>query len=950
MQSNGTLSSFLSQCRIKNKKTQPFTHTRIGSEALHIFGGSYYIPKNSSDSSEKSVYDTFLPLYIKHVILGNQPEYLTEKQLLTNSPILLDFDFRYDSSITERQHDISTIYDILEIYINILCEEFVDIPHSTQFPIFIFEKNDVVQKENFTKDGIHIIIGISLDKPAQILLREKVLSIIHDQIDDIPIINEWSDVIDYSIVSGNTNWQLYGSRKPGCEPYKLTHHLIYEMISESQSWKIIKKNIEQFDYANDFPLLTAQYDKHISFPLKSNLIEKIDQMEHNASKSKQTQMDHVTTEFKNLALSKDTFTDEQIYSSFASIQSMEELDTILENIIFNSSSTIYIQKNAKFEYFDIQEVYECTINLPPSYYELGRSTYAKWIRVAWALKNTCTHFFPIWVKMSSQADGFSFSSIPDMLDKWNRSQPPPNSAVLTHRSIRFWCSQENPDAFKKIIDKSVDNYIIHTLLPRSINETDLANVLYRMYKDSFICSDIQHDVWFEYLNHRWSEMDSATTLRNAISKTLYSRFESINDMILGQIEEIKAGDENTDTTTINRLQEYTKKIYEILNICCLKTSWKKNIMYEAKFLFKDELFSKNLDTNLQLLCFKNGVVDFQNKEFRKGKPDDYVSLCTNTIYTPIDRNNPSDLATIQEIETFMEQLFPIQELRDYMWDHLASTLIGINRQQAINIYIGKGRNGKSKLIELMTLALGNYVGTVPVSLITQKRGKVGGTSSEIAQLRGVRYAVMQEPSKGDKINDGVLKQITGGDPVNARELYAKAITFTPQFKLAMCTNNLPEIESTDDGIWRRIKCVEFLSKFTEDPYNEKHPKEQYPYQFPVDTHIEEKFNQWVGIFTALLVERAFQTDGHIQYCEMVERFSNQYRDDQDVFSEFFKTNVKRASGMKIMKNELTELFKIWFIQHHGKNIPKGRELFQFMDGKCGKFYNGGWQNHSLIYD
>ena len=56
-----------------------------------------------------------------------------------------------------------------------------------------------------------------------------------------------------------------------------------------------------------------------------------------------------------------------------------------------------------------------------------------------------------------------------------------------------------------------------------------------------------------------------------------------------------------------------------------------------------------------------------------------------------------------------------------------------------------------KSFQLMEKVLGDYKGTVPITLITQKRPSIGSSSSEVVALKGVRYAVMQEPSKGDKI-------------------------------------------------------------------------------------------------------------------------------------------------------------------------------------------------------
>ena len=172
-------------------------------------------------------------------------------------------------------------------------------------------------------------------------------------------------------------------------------------------------------------------------------------------------------------------------------------------------------------------------------------------------------------------------------------------------------------------------------------------------------------------------------------------------------------------------------------------------------LFEIFDFLNLLDSKNYLLCFNNGVMDFDEGNFRNGIPEDYTSKCTNIDYIPLDEER--DKVKMEEINTFMYQLFPNNELREYMWQHLASTLLGMNSNQTFNIYTGRGRNGKSKLVEFMSLVLGDYKATVPITLITQKRNSIGSTSSEIVQLMGVRYAVMQEPSLGDSINEGIMR-------------------------------------------------------------------------------------------------------------------------------------------------------------------------------------------------
>ena len=143
----------------------------------------------------------------------------------------------------------------------------------------------------------------------------------------------------------------------------------------------------------------------------------------------------------------------------------------------------------------------------------------------------------------------------------------------------------------------------------------------------------------------------------------------------------------------------------------------------------------------------------------------------------------------------------------------------------------------------------------------------------------------KKPSKGDRINEGIMKEITGGDPIQGRALFKDSQTFIPQFKLVVCTNTLFEIKSNDDGTWRRIKIVEFLSKFTENPV-EDDPDQ--PYQFKVDKKLEDKFSKWAPVMASMLVKEALKNKGNVEDCNMVLAKSNEYRNNQDYLAEFVK--------------------------------------------------------------
>ena len=368
-------------------------------------------------------------------------------------------------------------------------------------------------------------------------------------------------------------------------------------------------------------------------------------------------------------------------------------------------------------------------------------------------------------------------------------------------------------------------------------------------------------------------------------------------------------------------------------------------MRECSEVFYDGNFLDRMDKHTHLLCFQNGVLDMKDKIFRDGRPDDYLSLCTNTTYKPYDSNDPEQVRIRKEITCFMEQLFPIPSVCQYMWEHLASTLNGENLNQTFNIYLGSGRNGKSILVNLMGHILGDYKGSVPLTIITQKRTNIGTASPEIAQLQGVRYAVMQEPSKNTRLNEGPFKELVGNDPLQGRALFQDTVTFIPQFKLAVCTNHLFDIKSNDDGTWRRIRIVDFISKFVDNPSDDP---DDHEYQ--IDRRLEDKFKTWVPVFTAMLVEILFKTGGIVKDCQEVLASSQKYKEQQDHFAGFMKERICAHSSGLLKKTDVNDEFQEWFSTLHGGKVPSGKELYEYLETKLGKPSKLGWKGFTLCHD
>ena len=438
-------------------------------------------------------------------------------------------------------------------------------------------------------------------------------------------------------------------------------------------------------------------------------------------------------------------------------------------------------------------------------------------------------------------------------------------------------------------------------------------------------------LWYSFYNNKWNIEKDAGFIHTTITTEFY---EIINNYKLELFNKCDIE------------QEPYKSIYKNIKNLCVRSQqhgWLSTIVSDLYVLCKIDDFESKMDLNQYLVCCNNGVIDLQNKLFREGKPSDMCSLSTGIDYVDYNVEKPDEVI-VNEIDNFFSQLFPNQSQRGYMFNHLASVFYGNTSNQALNYYIGAGSNGKSQLVDLMSHVMGQYKGSVPLSLITAKRALVGGTSSEVIALRGVRYAVIQEPSKNDTINEGIMKELTGGDPITARGLYKEAVTFKPMFDLVVCANIFLNINSNDHGTWRRMKVVEFGSKFVDEGVCED------DYVFKKDKDLSLKFEKWKGYVLHLLIQIAFKNNGKVGEHDAVQNATERYRLSQDKVGQFINDKIIKTDdkSIRVSKTTLGRCFKEWSEEKFKYSI-KGKDLFDRLDEvyACNSKVYAGFE---LIYE
>ncbi len=930
---------FLKLHTIKKNTQEKISHTntRIGDAKSNIYGGNYNIPDIE--------YPVFLELYYRDIISKNKKEYLTEKQRENDGPLLIDLDFRYSYDVDEKQYTNEQVEDFLTLLLEEL-KEIYQFDENIEFSIFVLEKPSVnrIADKKITKDGIHIILCAQVERGVQLYIREKIIKQVNQHW-DLPIINNWDDVYDEGVTKGNVNWQLYGSRKPNHDKYSLTR-LFNVSYDESDGEVMISEQLlSQFDIEKNMNKLSIRYKSHVSLFMKNDFMSKYNEFKKNNNIG--IDINSTSRQLINPIIANRDRGDMYLNSVgiISSIKNQEELDLAINSFIRSVSDSL--------TEYELKTLYDYVMVLPENYYGMG--SYDKWIRVGWALKNTSEKLLIVWLAFSAKSSSFQFSEVPDLCERWVNFKV--RNDGLSKLSIIHWVKTDCKHEFDKIFKSTLDYYVELTLNGNKEKykppDYDLAVVLYQYKKHEYVCISVKNNQWFKYKHNRWVTSDSGIDLRSLISNPVRELYNNKSINLMQDISTIRQSnvsiinqeennEESDDQTDINK-----KKSIQCINIVTRlgQSSDKGKIMTECKELFYDGAFLSKLDTNPYLLCFRNGVIDFKEKIFRKGQPEDYISMCTNIDYIKLTNEHKD---TIDEIHVFMKQLFPKPELCKYMWEHLASCLIGTSPNQTFNQYYGAGQNGKSVLVNLMEKCLGDYKGDVPLTLVTGRRQNVGASSPEIASLKGKRLAVMQEPSKEDIINEGILKQFTSGkDPIQGRALFCDPVTFYPQFKLIVTCNVMMKINSNDHGTWRRQRLVPFEALFTENPVDDD---EEKPYQFKLDRFIDEKFDRWAPVFMSMLVDIAFEKNGVVDDCNIVVAKTKEYRQSQDYLSEFIRDRVVKDSDGRIRKTELNNEFSIWYASNHGGKTPSPRDLHEYMNKEFGRIKNQVWKGIRIRYE
>lgn len=343
---------------------------------------------------------------------------------------------------------------------------------------------------------------------------------------------------------------------------------------------------------------------------------------------------------------------------------------------------------------------------------------------------------------------------------------------------------------------------------------------------------------------------------------------------------------------------------------------KTNMLKETEHLTAVQ--PSQFDSEVDLFNVRNGYLDLEKSNLLEHDKSKYFTKISSVEFT--------DKIGCSLWLEFLDQIFDgNKELIDYMQKAVGYSLSGSTQEQMMFILYGNGRNGKSVFLDIVTEMFGSYATNIQPQTIMVKQ-QSGGANSDIARLAGARLVTTTEPNEGVRLDEGLVKQLTGGDKVTARFLYENEFDFIPQFKLWMATNHKPIIRGTDDGIWRRLAIIPFTVQIPENK---------------IDYNLTNKLK---GELTAILnwaVEgyAKWKVEG-LKEPEIIKAQRQEYRVEMDSIECFLEDCCVRGSSARVPAKQFYSEYKSW-ASENGQYMMSSTKFGREMGKKFNKLKTGG---------
>lgn len=491
-------------------------------------------------------------------------------------------------------------------------------------------------------------------------------------------------------------------------------------------------------------------------------------------------------------------------------------------------------------------------------------------------------------------------------DKWERKQSGTTYGSITLDSAISNCknvyTKTHKDETTVLVNAQTGEVLVSKQQDYDLNDTGNALRFVDKYSGN-IKYNKDNGKWLTW-NGKWWQVDGV------------GKIKQYADIMLNEMK--------LDVMHITDDEKLRKESYMNLKRA-FQSNGKRDMLQEAQHLDGVPVINADFDTQDFLFNTQSGVADLTTGEI---KPHDKAYLMNKVSPYEIDKDNEPHLWL-----QFLNEIFQgDKELLHYLQKAIGYTLTGSIREQCLFLCYGEGSNGKSVFLDVISRMMGDYAMNAQVETLLERKFGTSSYTSDLARLKGARFTTTGENNEGSKINEGLVKQLTGGERITARFLYGQEFEFYPNFKIWLATNHKPIIRGNDNGIWRRIISIPFLYKVPENQRDKD-----------LVFKLQAEIPQILG--WAIKGCMMWQKEG-LKLPSVIEKSNKDYQNEMDIISTFIDENAEVIKGEVTNATEIYQEYEKWakasneFIM---SSTRFGRELakrFEKQRRSHGKVYIG----------
>jgi len=449
-------------------------------------------------------------------------------------------------------------------------------------------------------------------------------------------------------------------------------------------------------------------------------------------------------------------------------------------------------------------------------------------------------------------------------------------------------------------------------------------VLYaRLHRDKFIFVKKMAQ-WMAWSGHHWAidVMDRHKAAVEAVVEAYDAEAARLGEEI-----DAKAGDK----AAVSSLQKSQEGIYKRIREIRTKARRNNILDYAHSCDVSLAIEGDEIDTRPWLLPCANGVLNLETGELEPGRPKDYLLKACPVAWKGIDAPCETwERVLLEMMDDDPEMVAFIQRLFGY-------ALVGEVLQSIIVVMTGKGRNGKSTIVEILGEVLGPLAGAVRSEmLLDQSRIQSSrGPTPDIMALKGLRVAFASETDDGCRVSPSRVKWLTGKDTLAGRNPHDKyEQQFKPSHTLFLLTNHKPHAPADDFAFWERVVLVPFNLSFVDRP-----PKDDTERR--ADPRLYDKLKKELPGILAWMVRGClvWQETGLAPPVKVKEAV-NEYQRDEDIIADFVDECLEHDDGEWVAGASLYLVFSAWWKKNVNNKPPKNKRFGTLMGRRYEKKKDG----------